>query len=202
MAHITKFEKKLDQLFFDRTFSLRSELGLIKKGPRPTITRKKIDKTIGDLQDLTSTILANGLARREFAENAGKKKGRQISGRGWKNQKDNFEEWFKKTFPKSKDLVYVFWRRKKCVYVGRTGSGGSRPSSHFNKKWCQVTRIDIYPTKSKSQTPKLECLAVHRFGPKVNDYRPSKRKWTKKCPLCEVHKHIEADLKKIFRIKG
>ena len=165
------------------------------------MTRKKIDNAIGKLQDMTTTILARGLAVKEFDNNANPKKGRKITGRGWKNQKALFEQWFQKTFPKQNDLVYVFWHNKRCVYVGRTGNGGSRPSSHFAKKWCRITRIDVYPSKSKSQTPKLECLAVHRFEPSVNNYKPSRNKWTKKCQLCDVHQHIEADLRKIFRMR-
>lgn len=201
MAHLTTFEKKLDQLFLDRTYSIRSNLGLKKRGPRPQMTRKKINNAIGQLQDLTSNILARGLAIKEFDQNALPKKGRKIIGRGWKKQKESFDQWFRKTFPKQNDLVYVFWNNKQCVYVGRTGRGGSRPSSHFSQKWCRITRVDVYPTKSKSHTPKLECLAVHRFEPSINNYKPSEKKWTKKCPLCAVHRQIEKDLRKIFRIK-
>ena len=202
MAHLTAFEKKLDQLFFERTYSLRSKLGLKKRGPKPQLTRKKISKAIEDLQDLTSNILAKGLAKKEFKKNAGPKKARKIVGRGWKEQKQIFENWFEKKFPDQNELVYVIWNGKKCLYVGRTGTGGSRPSSHFNRKDIpKLTRIDIYPAKSKAYTPKLECLAAHRFEPSVNKYKPSKKKWTKKCPLCAVHKQIKRDLRKIFRFK-
>ena len=161
MAHITAFESKLEKLFRERTYKLRSDLGLKRKGPRPKLTRNKINKAIEELQELASNVLAKGLAREEFNENAGKKRGRKITGWGWKEQKFLFEEWFNKEFPKQNELVYIFWKNKKCIYVGRTGKGGSRPSSHFNKKWCRITRVDVYPTISKRFTPALECLAVH-----------------------------------------
>jgi hypothetical protein len=201
MAHVIQFEKSLNKLFRDRTYRLRKSLGLKMRGAKPLITRKRINRTIVDLQDLASSILAGGLAKKEFLQNAGPKKGKKIKGHGWRKQKINFDSWLKTQFPRSNNLVYVFWRGKKCLYVGRTGVGGSRPSSHFNKKGFLPTRIDIYPSKSKSQTPKLECLAVHRFEPSINRYKAAKKKWTKKCPLCTVHKHIEADLRKIFRIR-
>lgn len=201
MAHFTKFEERLNKLFQDRTYILRKNLGLKIKGPSPSITRRKVDRTIFELQDLASTILARGLAKKEFKQNTGAKRGKKITGRGWRKQKENFDLWLKRNSPKSKQLVYVFWRGKKCLYVGRTGSGGSRPSSHFNKKGFLPTRIDIYPSKSKSQTPKLECLAVHRFEPSINRYKPAKKKWTKKCPLCSVHRKIEQDLRKIFKLR-
>ena len=202
MAYLTVFERKLDQLFLDRTFNLRCMLGLKKRGPKPQITRKKINKAIEDLQGLASRILASGLAKKEFEENAGPKKGRKITGRGWKPQKEKFDRWFNKEFPNQDELVYVFWNKNKCLYVGRTGKGGSRPSAHFNRKDIpKITRIDIYPAKSKVHTPKLECLAVHHFEPIANDYKPSEKKWTKKCPLCAMHKKIESELRKIFRMK-
>src|ERR1041384_116234 len=201
MARLTSFERRLDRLFHDRTYALRSSLGLKRPGPHPKMTRKRIDHSIAALQDLSSSIMAGKIARKEFKENARPKKGRKITGWGWKQQQERFENWFKQKFPNQKDLVYVFWNREKCVYVGRTGAGGSRPSSHFNKKWCHITRVDVYPTGAKSQTPKLECLAVHRFEPSQNNYKPSAKKCTKKCPLCAIHKEIERELRKIFRIR-
>ena len=202
MAHLTAFERKLDQLFLDRTFNLRSMLGFKKYGPKPQITRRKIDNAIGDLQNLASKILASGLAKEAFEKNTGPKSGRKIAGRGWKQQKELFDRWFNEKFPNQDELVYVFWNTNKCIYVGRTGKGGSRPSSHFNRKDIpKITRIDIYPAKSKIYTPKLECLAVHHFEPIANAYKPSEKKWTKKCPLCVIHKQIKAELRKIFRMK-
>ncbi len=202
MAHLTEFERKLNKLFLDRTSNLRSMLGLKKCGPKPQITRRKIDKAIGDLQDLASKILASELAKKAFEESAESKSGRKIIGRGWKRQQEEFDRWFNEKFPVQKELVYVFWNKNKCLYVGRTGNGGSRPSAHFNRRDVpKITRIDIYPAKSKVHTPKLECLAVHHFEPIANDYKPSEKKWTKKCPLCAMHKKIESELRKIFRIK-
>jgi len=203
MAHLTKFETKLNKMFLERTHELRSKLGLKKRGKHPTINRRKITKSIVELQDLSSNILAKGLAKKEFNENiTGRKKGRKIKGHGWKKQKALFEKWFNETFTNQNNLVYVFWNKKKCVYVGRTGKGGSRPSTHFsNKDFRVITRIDIYPARSKTYLSKLECLAVHYFEPSVNHYKPSSKKWTKKCPLCAVHKHIEKDLRSIFRMK-
>lgn len=201
MAYLTSFEKKLDQLFQNRTYSLRSRLGLKKRGSKPQMTREKINESIEELQNLASNILAKGLAKKEFEENAMHKKGRKVIGWGWKKQKKLFEEWFQKNYANQREVIYVFWNKNKCLYVGRTGNGGCRPSSHFSEKWCRATRVDIYPSNSKSQLPKLECLAVHRFEPSENNYKPSDKKWTKKCPLCAVHKQIEGDLRKIFKIK-
>src|SRR3989338_10815818 len=109
MAHLTEFERKLDKLFLDRTSNLRAMLGLKKCGPKPQITRRKIDKAVGDLQDLASKILASGLAKKAFEESAEPKSGRKIIGRGWKRQQEEFDGWFNEKFPDQKELVYVFW---------------------------------------------------------------------------------------------
>ncbi len=201
MAHLNTFQKKLDKLFFDRTYNLRSTLGLKKNGRRPKLNRKKIDASIKDLQDLASSILARNLAKIAFLKSSKKKIGRQIKGWGNKKKKGEFEKWFKIKLPKVSQLVYVFWNKKKCIYVGRTGRGGSRPSSHFDKRWCNnISRIDIYPTTSRN-TPKLECLAKHYFQPKQNKYKPSEKKWTSKCQLCKVHRDIDSELRIIFAKK-
>ena len=70
----------------------------------------------------------------------------------------------------TKGLIYAFWgNRKKCIYIGRTGSHGSRPSSHFEKFWFSgVKRVTIFSIKGRSHIPKLECLAIHRFRPRRN----------------------------------
>jgi predicted GIY-YIG superfamily endonuclease len=204
MAHLNAFEKKLDQLFFDRTYEMRVNVGLKKIGARPHMTQKKINNAIETLQNLASNILARGLAKKEFEQNAvkGKKRRRKIVGRGWQRQKELYERWFKKEFINQDQLVYVLWNNKKCLYVGRTGNGGSRPSSHFSsKKFPRITRVDIYPTKSKAYTPKLECLAIHYLQPITNKNKAATKKWTRKCPLCAIHKKIEAELRKIFKLK-
>jgi hypothetical protein len=113
-----------------------------------------------------------------------------------------FEKWFKEKFPRLKNYVYVFWgNKKKCLYVGKTGKGGSRISSHFIKHWFGSTRrIDIF-SSTASQIPKLECLAIHHFEPVYNKNKAATKNWTKKCPLCTIHKDIEKELRKIFRLR-
>jgi predicted nucleic acid-binding Zn ribbon protein len=64
-----------------------------------------------------------------------------------------------------------------------------------------VTRIDIYTIHRKSEVGKAECLAVHRFDPKQNRNRPSMRKYTKKCPICQATKQIDDELRDIFRLR-
>jgi len=202
MAHVNQFVNDLDVLFQKRTYWLRSAIGSKKPGQPPKITRKFVDKGITHLQDIASHALANKLAKLEFDKYTHKKKAWHVKGYGVDGKKEEFEKWFRKEFPNLKTCVYVFWGNKKWIYVGRTGGGGSRPSSHFIKFWFRdVNRIDIFLSTSASQTPKLECLAIHHFDPVRNKNKSATKKWTKKCPLCTIHKDIEKELRKIFNLR-
>ena len=88
--------------------------------------------------------------------------------------------------------IYIFWSGKKCKYVGKSIVGGTRPQIHFEKYWFNdVTKINIYSTSQRSQIPKLECLAIHRFEPSVNCYKPSFSGNAKSCPICDTEKLIK-----------
>jgi hypothetical protein len=182
---------------------LRFAIGPKKPGKPSEFKRQSVDKGINKLQKIASHALARKLAKSEFEQYASTKKAWHIKGHGITEKKPNFEEWFRKTFPKEKPCIYAFWgNNSKCIYIGKTGSGGSRPSSHFDKYWFpEVKRIDVYPVNSQSQVPKLECLAIHHFEPKQNKNKAATKKWTKACPLCVVHKDIEKELRRIFRFK-
>jgi hypothetical protein len=175
-------------------------LGERKIGAPPKFNRKKLSRGINKLQEIASETLTHGFARKEFEKNTKKRKSYKIRGHGRNRKRENIENWFERYIP-YRNCVYIFWSHKKCLYVGRTGAGGGRPSSHFQKHWFDsATRIVVIAT-SRSQTSKIECLAIHRYLPKFNVNKASSKKWTKKCPLCRVHKNIESELRTIFRFK-
>jgi len=98
--------------------------------------------------------------------------------------------------------IYIFWSGKKCKYVGKSIVGGTRPQIHFEKYWFNdVTKINIYSTSQRSQIPKLECLAIHRFEPSVNCYKPSFSGNAKSCPICDTEKLIKQEIKSIFKLR-
>lgn len=202
MSHVNRFENALDQMFKKRTCWLRSAIGFKKPGPLPKITKKFVKNGILKLQEIASHALADELAKLEFDEYTHKKRAWHVKGYGVDEKKILFEEWFQEEFPKQKDCIYVFLGERKCIYVGRTGGGSSRPSAHFTKFWFKdVKRVDIYPSTSASQKPKLECLAIHHFEPMRNKKKSATKKWTPKCPLCTIHKNIEKELLGIFRLR-
>jgi hypothetical protein len=203
VAFSKTFERNLDALFRQRTHWLRSQLGAKGAGKPPLFRRKNVNKGIRALQATASDALARKLAKAEFEEHVLDRKNFHIKGRGPKGKKKQFEDWFGKHFSKRKGLVYALWRSpQKCIYIGRTGPSGSRPSSHFEKYWFSgAKRITIYSVIGKSHVPKLECLAIHRFQPSHNVNRAASKKWTKACPLCTTHKYIEKELRDIFRFR-
>jgi hypothetical protein len=202
MAFSKQFVKTLDELFRRRTHWLRSELGLVKPGQPPKFGRKKVDDTISKLQEIASNAFARKLAKTEFEKHTPKRKLWHINGHGRDDKKTRFNNWYKKIGISTKGCVYVFWGNGNTLYVGKTGSGGSRPSSHFEKYWfSNVKRVTIYAVKSKSQIPKLECLAIHHFRPIHNKNKAATKKWTKACPLCKIHHSIENELRSIFRLR-
>jgi len=154
-------------------------------GKPPEFGRRKVTSGISRLQEIASQALAHKLAKEAFNEHVASRKNYQIKGRGPAEKKANFEEWFSR-FKNTKGLIYAFWGwNGKCIYVGRTGSHRSRPSSHMEKYWFSgVKRVTIFDVRRKSQIPKLECLGIHHLQPKRNKNRAASKKWTKACPLC------------------
>lgn len=202
MAYKKRFSQELDRLFKKRTHWLRSCIGYKKPGPPPLLSKKTIERSIEDLQDIASQALANKLAKAEFEKYTSDKKSWRIKGHGIDEKRRLFEKCYKKNFQPKQSCIYIFWNKKKCIYVGRTGKGGSRPSSHFEKYWfLQAKRIVIHTITHKSQISKLECIAIHHFRPLKNKYKPAAIKWNKQCPLCKIHRNIKKELRKIFKLK-
>ena len=203
MAFSKTFERELNSLFRQRTDWLRRKLGTRGVGKPPEFSRRKVNVGIEKLQKIASDALAHRLAKSEFNEHVASQRNYHVKGLGCEDKRDEFEKWFTAKLKKTKGLIYAFWNnRNKCIYIGRTGSHGNRPSSHFEKYWFSgVKRVTIFVIKGKSHIPKLECLAIHHFQPIRNKNKASTKKWTKACPLCTTHKNIENELRDIFRFR-
>jgi hypothetical protein len=157
------------------------------------------------MQRLASDALARDLARAEFDSQVVHKKAfHPKKGKGWgrRAKKASFNSWFDAWFGPG-PTIYVFWAKRKCLYVGKTNGNGRRVSSHFEKHWFSAaTRIDVYEVSRSRSLTSLECMGIHRFQPTRNRFRAERRKWTRKCPLCRVHKEIESEIRGLFRLRG
>lgn len=205
MARATEFRRALDALFERRTHWLRNLFGRRRPGAPPKFSRKHIQAAVRKLHDLASDALAGDLAREEFdSQVLHRKSWHAKKGKGWGRaaKRVAFNDWFDNWFGPG-PTIYVFWRARRCLYVGKTRGNGRRVSSHFEKHWFSgVTRIDVYSVKRAPSLTALECMAIHRFQPVQNRFKAERRKWTRKCPLCEVHKEIELDIRGLFRLRG
>lgn len=201
MAKAVQFRRTVDRLFRRRASWLRNALGKPIPGAPPSFGRREREKAIDQLQGLASDSLARKLAKKEFLRSVDKKKSWHVKGWGRDEKRQLFNGWYEEHIPYRR-CIYIFWKGNKCVYVGKTKGGAGRPSAHFEKHWFSgATRIDIYALRGKKSLPALECLAIHRFQPRENKNKAQTAKWTKKCPLCKVHRDIKSELRSIFSLR-
>ena len=204
MSRAAQFNRELDTLFHKRSYWLRHLLRGPRPGRPPRLKRHDIQRSIAKLQDIADEAFAPALARKEFERSVRKEKSWHVKrgkGHRYEQRQRAFQNWYD-THIESPSCIYVFWARRRCIYVGKTTRGRGRPSSHFEQAWFRpVTRVDVYETRGKRALPALECLAMHRFQPLRNKVKAQERKWTQKCPLCKLDKNIQAELRDIFRLR-
>jgi hypothetical protein len=198
------FRKELDKLFRRRTHWLNAAVQGPRPGAPPALSRGHVRNSVARLQQFASDALAEKLARHEFDLGVRERRSwhcKRGKGRGVDNKRTAFNAWFDNNFG-SGNYIYVFWKSRRCVYVGKTRKSGRRISGHFEKHWfALVTRVDVYQASGRRVLPALECLAIHRFLPARNKSRAETKRWTSKCSLCRVHRQIDQELGKIFRLR-
>jgi len=202
MSFQGKFNKRLDRLFRKRTGWLRRAL-TTSPGPVPVLLKASRERNIRRLQKIAHAALARKLAKTHFDDSVAKRKtwtpngSRSVAAKG-----QNFRAWARENIDQANGKVYVFYHKRRCKYVGRTKGRGSRPSRHFKKEWFKgTTRIMVYMAPRKSEIPRLECLAVHRFRPTENKARAARQKWSPECPLCTLDRKIKSEIRSIFRFR-
>jgi hypothetical protein len=201
MSYKTQFNRTLDSLYERRTDKLRRLLSR-KPGPMRTLTKKRREGKIRELEGIVSKALAKRIARKRFKILVLRNKTWRTKGWGPDKKQRIFRAWVRKKVSPRRGKIYVFWKKRECRYVGRTRGRGSRPSHHFKRSWFNgTTRIDVYMAHQRRSIPLLECLAIHRFRPTRNKVKAAKQNWTPKCPLCALQKKIRTELRKIYRFR-
>jgi hypothetical protein len=198
-----KFDTELVELFRDRTHALRAQIWLAP-GAVATVTKTRIQKSIEKLQDIAETAaLRSRASMRIFRDYDYKRQWHPKKNKGFGRaaKRRTFKAWYDQHIT-TKNCVYVFWKGKRCLYVGRTLNGKGRPSSHFEKHWfSQATRIDVYAFDRKRSVPRFECMLTHRHAPSYSRMKPASKKFYTRCPVCEMRQHIRNEVKSLFRLK-
>jgi hypothetical protein len=200
MSHQAQFNRELDKLFRRRTDGLRHQIGQPKKGKIPAFNKRLRERTIKRLTEIAKEAQVHEYAERAFSQRARQKRPwwPKEHGTGGERKKVAFRSWYKTKHLK-KACIYVHWKERQCIYVGRTEIGSRRILNHFDKAWFpSITRIDIYPARGKKDLPALECLAIDKFKPRKNDMSAANKKGASKCPLCKSVRQIRSDLRAIF----
>lgn len=201
MAYHVEFNRILDRIYKRRTDHLRRILDP-KSGQTRRLTKKRRERAVDELQEVVSRGLAARLAKTEFNKSVAERRSWHPKGWARKKKQEGFRRWIRKKISRKRGKVYVFWKKRECRYVGRTGGRGSRPSQHFKRGWfAGTTRIDVYTTLLRKSAPRLECLAIHHFRPTKNKVKAAAKGWTPHCPLCGIHRMIRREMRKIYRFR-
>jgi hypothetical protein len=198
-----QFEDQLCRLFKIRTHQLRAYLWPTT-GKAAHLTKTRLRRSIARLQEIaTDAYLASREAKKVFKSFDHKRQwhSKRNKGFGVSAKKRAFKNWYERKIT-TKNSVYVFWDKSKCLYVGRTLNGKGRPTSHFEKYWFRrATRVDIFGFDRKRDVPKYECVLTHRWKPAYSRITPSRKRYYSPCPICVGRKHILMDTKSMFRFR-
>ncbi len=141
MSLAKRFDRELFKLFYRRTSWLKAAIGKKLPGRPHEFNRKQVYPILDRLGEVAAEILIKRRARREFRQTHDVKRQWQVKrgkGHGVDAKQESFKRWYKKHIG-SKNCVYVFWARRRCVYVGRTLHGHGRPAGWFDR----VTRLAL-----------------------------------------------------------
>jgi len=199
MSLTNQFSKKLDDLWKRRTVEVRAlviprDIGQPKKFS--SVIKKQL---IDDLLECATTILVKKEGKKEFNRVTSKRKLRKINGHGLLDRGNKLVKWAKFEF--NGPIVYAFWRRQKCLYVGK-GASWKRLRNYKKSAYLRdASHIEVFGIHGKSHLGKAECLAAHLFNPRDNEYKPAKFIWGKVCPICEKHDQIYDELHLLFKMR-
>ncbi len=199
MALAKQFSNKLDKLWQRRTANLRSVVIPRGVGKPPTFSRQVRERLINDLLETASEILVKRDAPWEFNEVKRTRHLKHIDGRGLTQRGTNLLRWAAAKL--NGPIVYVFWKSKKCLYVGKGTSWRRLKSYEKSAYLLQATCIEVFSIKTQGRLGKAECLATHLYEPRDQKVKPAKVKWGKCCPVCRKHDLVRQQLQTLFRMK-
>jgi hypothetical protein len=199
MSLSKQFNRTLDDLWHRRTAELRALVVPRGQGQPLKFTKAIRRKHTDSLLAQATRILLKREGKKEFDRVVECRRLRKVRGRGLDERFNRLIEWAEQKC--SGPIVYVFWKRKKCLYAGKGTSW--RRLRHYKKSayLLQATDLEVFCISGKSQLPKAECLATHLFRPRDYEIRPARKRWGKACPICKKHDAVQESLTALFKMK-
>jgi len=148
---------------------------------------------------VASQILVRRVAKRAFRDIADRRQLHFVKGRGLLARGADLLEWAGRKL--DGPIVYVFWRGKRCLYVGKGNSPRRLRNYQKSAYVIQATCVEVFEISSRSHLARAECLATHLFMPRDNKVKAAKVKWGKACPVCKQHDGIHRTLRDLFRMR-
>lgn len=173
-------------------------------GAAPTLSRRKIGKSITKLQDIAELDFLKSKGARKILKSYDYKRqwhSKKGKGFGRAAKRRSFKYWYDRRIT-TKNCVYAFWNGSHCLYIGRTLNGKGRPTAHFDKYWFgKATRVDVFGFDRKRNVPQYECMLTHKYEPSNKQMTPSSRRYYTPCPVCVGRKYIKEQVKRLFRLR-
>jgi hypothetical protein len=145
-------------------------------------------------------ILTRKRAKNDFKKLVVRRRLRTLKGWGIRDRFDRTYSWAETRL--RGPIVYAFWRRGKCLYVGK-GKSHKRLRHYKSHIYLyKATQLEVWQIKNKKSLPSAECLAQHLFIPHYNDYKAATKKWTSKCPICRRRHELRAQLNSLLSLKS
>jgi hypothetical protein len=199
MALAKQFQRHLDEMWRRRTGSLRSLVIPRGVGKPPNFTRRVRQKLVNELLDIASEILVKRDGSAEFKDITRERRLMYIKGHGLLRRGRALVTWAQSRL--KGPIVYVFWRRTHCLYVGKGGSWKRLRHYERSAYILQATCIEVFCVSNRSQLGKAECLATHLYVPRDKKVKPARVKWGKACPICRKHDSVRDELRGLFRLR-
>jgi hypothetical protein len=194
-----QFSNKLENLWKRRTSELRAIVIPKGVGQPAKFSRKVRDNLIGELLENASQILIKRDGRSEFSKVKSGRNLTKIKGHGILNRATKMLNWAESKL--SGPIVYSFWKRRKCLYVGKSKSWRRLKSYDKSIYLIEADCIEVFRITTKGNLGKAECLATHLFEPRYNKVMAAKTKWGKACPICRQHDRMRDELNNLFKLK-
>jgi len=196
---VKDFERQLDALWHRRTADLRYLLHR-RPGARKVHSKRHRDRGLKRVQSVAEEFFRRTRARGELRRITRGTRQRRIGGRGLTDRFRRIVEWAQKHL--RGPILYSFWRRRKCLYVGKEKSWRRLRAYRKSAYLREATKLKVRAITRKRDLPKAECLEIHLWQPRDNVVKAAKKRYARACPICADLRVLRSELRSLFRLRA